>query len=203
MIISTGMGTLEEIEEAVDTVRQQGNNQICLLKCTSAYPSPLTDMNLKTIPDLSRRFQVEVGLSDHSLGAVAPMVAVSLGARVIEKHFCLDRNIPTPDAAFSLEPHEFAHMVRSIRDVEAALGSVTYESKESEKVSLSHRRSIFVVRKIEQGEVFTRENLRIIRPADGLAPKHLKEVLGHNATEAIEPGTPLSWSHLEHKERVK
>ena len=193
MIMSTGMGTEAEIHEAVECVRAQGNEQICLLKCTSAYPATLNDMHLNTIPHMMKTFGVAVGLSDHSLGSVAPMTAVALGARVIEKHLCLDRNVPTPDSAFSMEPAEFAQMVKDVRSVEAALGQVRYGAGDGEAVSKSHRRSLFVASEMAPGEVFTRENLRVVRPAHGLAPKHYETILGKRAAMALEPGTPLTW----------
>ncbi len=196
IIISTGMATLSEIEEAVQTARNAGATQIALLKCSSAYPAPPEEMNLCTIPNLSDAFNVPVGLSDHTLGIAVPVTAVGLGACIIEKHFTLSRDIPGPDSAFSLEPHEFKEMVEAIRTVEKALGEVHYGVSDQEAKSLVFRRSLFVVKDIKAGEVFTEENVRSIRPGYGLHTRYLKEVIEHRAKCDIKRGTPLSWSHI-------
>jgi pseudaminic acid synthase len=193
IIISTGMATLAEINEAVQAARKAGATQIALLKCTSAYPAPSEEMNLCTIPDLAKKFGVPVGLSDHTMGIAVPVAAVALGACIIEKHFTLSRSIPSPDSAFSLEPQEFEAMVEAIRTAEKALGEVRYEVSEQEAKSRVFRRSLFVVKDIKEGQVFTEENVHSIRPGYGLAPKHLKEVLGRRAVQDIQRGTPLSW----------
>jgi pseudaminic acid synthase len=193
VIMSTGMGTLKEIEEAVRTLRDAGGQQLALLKCTSAYPAPPQEMNLRTIPDLARRFDVPVGLSDHTLGIAVPVAAVALGACIIEKHLTLSRSAPGPDSAFSLEPHEFKEMVEAIRTVERALGRVNYEPSEKERASRTFRRSLFVVLDMKAGEVFTEQNVRSIRPANGLHPRHWDEVLGCTAACDITRGTPLDW----------
>ena len=193
MIISTGMASLAEIGEAVTTAREAGCDQLCLLKCTSAYPASPEMMNLRTIPDLVEQFGVVAGLSDHTLSPVVPAAAVALGASVIEKHFTLDRALEGPDSTFSLEPQEFKSMVESVRTVEKALGSVSYGSGEGEKASRAFRRSLFVVQDMEEGEEFTEENVRSIRPGAGLHPRHLEDVLGSRAKVAIARGTPLSW----------
>ena len=193
MIISTGMATLDEIDEAVAAARRSGAIHIALLKCTSAYPAQPEEMNLRTIPHLSQTFGVPVGLSDHTVGTAVPVAAVALGASIVEKHFTLSRDIPSPDSAFSLEPREFAAMVRDIRTVEKALGNVSYESSGQEARSRVFRRSLFVVKDMKAGEIFAAENVRSIRPAHGLPPKHLKDVLGRRATRDIERGTPLVW----------
>lgn len=192
MIISTGIAELEDIELAVQTCRNVGNNNITLLKCTSSYPAPIEEANLLTIPDLKRRFGVEVGLSDHTLGYVAPVVAVTLGAKVIEKHFILDKTIGGPDASFSLDEMEFAEMVAAVRLAEKAVGKVTYELTDNVRVSRKFSRSLFVVNDIKAGELFTEDNVRSIRPGYGLHPKYLKEVLGSFAKDDIEKGTPLN-----------
>jgi len=192
LIISTGMGTIEEIQKAVDCVRSTGNNQIILLKCTSAYPAVPEEMNLRTIPDMAERFSVPVGLSDHSLELSVPVAAVSLGACVIEKHFCLSRKEQGPDTAFSLDPQEFRAMVDAVRMAEKAMGHVSYEASAKEQASRVFRRSLFAVRDIAAGEAFTHENVRVIRPAHGLPPSALMSVLGKKASCAIERGTPLS-----------
>lgn len=196
LIISTGMATMVEIEEAVQAARNAGATQIALLKCTSAYPALPEEMNLRTIPHLAEAFGVPVGLSDHTLDVAVPVAAVALGACIIEKHFTLSRDVPGPDSAFSLEPHEFKAMVDGVRTVEKALGNVKYGITEHEAANRVFRRSLFVVRDMETGEVFTEENVRSIRPGYGLHTRHLMEVLGRRATQAIKRGSPLDWSHV-------
>ena len=193
IIMSTGMATLAEIDEAVRTIREAGGSQLALLKCTSAYPAPPEEMNLRTIPHLAEAFNVPVGLSDHTLDIAVPVAAVALGACIIEKHFTLSRATPGPDTAFSLEPHEFKAMVEAVRVAEKALGQVHYEVTEREQASRVFRRSLFVVKDMKAGEVFTEENVRSIRPGHGLLPKHLQDVLGRRAAKKIERGTPLDW----------
>ena len=197
MIISTGMATLEEIDEAVKAARAAGATQIALLKCTSAYPAAPEEMNLRTIPELSRRFGVPAGLSDHTMGVAVPVAAVALGACIIEKHLTLSRSEPGPDSAFSLEPHEFKAMVDSVRVAEKALGAVQFGCSPKETSSKAFRRSLFVVRDVKRGEPFTAENLRSIRPGHGLHTRHMSEVLGQRARRDIERGTPLSWDLVE------
>ena len=196
VIMSTGMATLAEVDEAVRAFRGAGGKELALLKCTSAYPSPPEDMNLRTIPDLSARFGVPTGLSDHTLGVSVPVAAVTLGACVVEKHFTLSRAEPGPDSAFSLEPAEFRTMVDAIRTAEKALGRVNYEVTAKEKATLVFRRSLFVVQDMKAGEVFSAKNLRSIRPANGLPPKHWEEVIGRRAARDIPRGTPLTWELL-------
>jgi len=191
MIISTGIATLEDIELAVKTCHNAGNNEIILLKCTSSYPAPLEESNLLTIPDMKRRFGVEVGLSDHSLGIVAPLVAVTLGAQMIEKHFILDKSIKSPDAAFSLDEKEFAEMVKAVRQAEQALGCVNYNLTKTAIESLKFGRSLFVVQDIKAGELFTEENVRSIRPGFGMHPKQLKKILGTFAKRDLKRGEPF------------
>ena len=193
MIISTGMATLAEIDEAVQAARKAGASQIALLKCTSAYPALPEEMNLRTIPHLSEAFGVPIGLSDHTLGIAVPVAAVALGACIVEKHFTLSRNISSLDSAFSLEPQEFKAMVEAIRTTEKALGEVRYEVSEQEAKSRVFRRSLFVVKDMKAGEVFSGENVRSIRPGYGLYPRHLKDVLGRRAGQDIRQGTPLGW----------
>lgn len=196
IIMSTGMGSLGEIEEAVNIVFSQGNKDLCLLKCSSAYPAIPEDMNLRTIKNLKDTFGVPVGLSDHSFGSIGAVTAVVMGANVIEKHFCLSRKIKSPDASFSMEPHEFKQMVEDIRIAERAMGKVSYQLSDREKASQVFRRSIFAVKNIKKGERFTEDNIRIIRPGYGLPPKYYEKVLTRVATENIERGTPLSWSMI-------
>jgi pseudaminic acid synthase len=193
LIMSTGMASLEEIDEAVAAAREAGATQIALLKCTSAYPAPPEEMNLKTIPEMARRFHVPVGLSDHTVGVAAPVAAVALGASILEKHLTLSRSIPGPDSAFSLEPHEFKTMVHSVRVAEKALGEVHFGLSDKEQSSRVFRRSLFVVNDMIKGEPFTAASVRSIRPAYGLHTRHLSEVLGKKAARDIERGTPLSW----------
>lgn len=196
VIMSTGMATAEEIEQAVQTLRENGTQQIALLKCTSSYPAPPESINLRTLPSLSARFDVPVGLSDHTLGIAVPVASVALGAAIIEKHLTLSRETPGPDSAFSLEPHEFQAMVAAVRTAEKALGSVQFGPGPHEASSQACRRSLFVVKDIKRGEVLTAEHVRSIRPGHGLAPKYLAKVLNRPATEDISRGTPLDWRHL-------
>lgn len=193
VIISTGMATLAEIDEAVRTVHEAGGSQLALLKCTSAYPAPPEEMNLKTIPHLAETFGVPVGLSDHSMDLAVPVAAVTLGACIIEKHLTLSRKVSGPDSAFSLEPHEFKAMVQAVRTTERSLGKVHYGASPHEAKSLAFRRSLFAVRDIRAGEAFTADNVRSIRPGHGLHPRHLDEVIGRYATRDIPRGTPMSW----------
>jgi pseudaminic acid synthase len=196
LIISTGMATVEEIEEALRSARDAGATQIALLKCTSAYPAPAEEMNLRTIPEMARRFEVPVGLSDHTMGIAVPVAAVALGACILEKHLTLSRSTPGPDSAFSLEPPEFKAMVDAVRTAEKALGEVHFGLSEKEEASRVFRRSLFVVEDVQQGETFNTANVRCIRPGHGLHPRHLKEVLGKRAAQGIKRGTPLSWEFV-------
>jgi len=200
LIISTGMATLGEIEEAVVAARGAGAVQIALLKCTSAYPAPPEEMNLRTIPHLAKAFDTPVGLSDHTLGIEVPVAAVCMGACIVEKHFTLSRSQPGPDSAFSLEPHEFAAMVKAIRTAEKALGRVQYGVCELESKSRIFRKSLFVIKDIRAGYIFTEDNLRSIRPGHGLHPRYLKQILGSHAVVDIERGTPLRWNMVGGKE---
>jgi len=193
LIMSTGMASEEEISEAVEAARGAGATQIALLKCTSAYPAPAEEANLLTIPELARRFGCPVGLSDHTMGVAVPVVAVALGACIIEKHLCLRRADGGPDGAFSLEPEEFKAMVEAVRTAEKALGTVQFASGPREANSRRFRRSLFVVQDVKKGELFTKQNVRSIRPSDGLHPRHFKEVVGKHAACDVERGTPLSW----------
>ena len=193
VILSTGMASLAEIEEAIHAIRNEGNNQIALLKCTSAYPALPGEMNLRTIPHLAQMFDVPVGLSDHTLGISVPVAAVALGACIVEKHFTLSRQTPGPDSAFSLEPQEFKTMVEAIRETEKALGRVCYEVSEHEKASRVFRRSLFVVKDMKKGELFSAENVRSIRPGYGLAPKFLPLLIGKQTKCDLKRGTPASF----------
>ncbi len=196
MIISTGMATLPEIEEAVEAARGAGASEIALLKCTSAYPAPPEEANLRTIPNLAETFAVPAGLSDHTLGIAVPVAAVALGACIIEKHFTISRSVPGPDSAFSLEPHEFQAMVEAIRVAEKAVGKVNYQPTDKEMGSRVFRRSLFAVEDIKAGEELTERNVRSIRPGYGLHPRHLDVVLSKRAETDIPRGTPLAWGLL-------
>ena len=191
IVMSTGMADLTEIEESVAAARQAGAKDLILLHCVSAYPTPISVVNLRTMPDLAARFGVLAGLSDHSMGIAVPVVAVGLGAVLIEKHLTLRRHDGGPDSAFSLEPEEFKVMVRACRDAWKALGKVSYERAEGEQASVQFRRSLYVVRDVRSGEIFTEQNVRSIRPGYGLPPKELPYVLGRHAAVDIRKGTPL------------
>jgi pseudaminic acid synthase len=197
VIMSIGMGTLEEVEEGVATLRNAGAGPLVLLKCTSAYPADPAEMNLRTMDDMARRFQVPVGLSDHTMGYAAAVAAVAMGACVVEKHFVLSRTQPGPDSAFSMEPQEFRAMVDAIRVVEKALGTVSYETTAKDLKMRAYRRSLFIAEDIAAGEMLTAKNVRCVRPADGLHPRHLDDVLGKTAAQNVAKGTPLTWSHIK------
>lgn len=191
MIISCGMGSIEEIEEAVAACRRMKNEQIVLLKCCSEYPANWADMHLGNIPDMINRFKVPVGLSDHSMGSLAAVVGVSLGACVVEKHVCLSRKMKNPDSEFSMEMQEFAQMVREIHAAKQIAAGPDYTLTENERASLKFRRSLFAAKTIETGEPFTAENIRSVRPSDGVAPKFYKKLLQTNAKRRILYGEPI------------
>lgn len=189
MIISIGVAEIEDIVLAIETCRSVGNNQITLLKCTSQYPATIEDANLLTIPDMKKRFGVEIGISDHTMGSLIPTIAVSLGATVVEKHFILDRKLGGPDSTFSMEPHEFKEMVESVRRAEVALGKITYEVTEKDK---NRRRSLFVTEDIKAGEAITEKNVRSIRPGYGLHPKFFSEILGKRVNKDLHKGDRIN-----------
>jgi pseudaminic acid synthase len=193
ILMSTGMATLAEIDEAVTAAREAGCKELALLKCTSAYPADPAEMNLRAIPHMAKAFGVPVGLSDHTLGIAVPIAAVTLSACIVEKHVTLSRSVPGPDSAFSLEPHEFKAMVDAIRITEKALGEVQYKVSEHEVASCVFRRSLFIVKDIKAGDVFTEENIRSIRPGYGLHTRYVKEAIGRRAKADIKEGTPVSW----------
>jgi len=193
VIISRGLTSAEDLQLALQTLSDAGCPQVAVLHCVSSYPASATQMNLSTIPEIAERFGVVAGLSDHTLGLVVPIAAVSLGASIIEKHFTLARADGGPDAAFSLEPQELAEMVAAVRQTELAAGVPTFEIGDKESENIVFRKSIFVVEAIKEGEPFTADKIRIIRPGFGLAPKHYDSVIGQTATQDIERGTPLSW----------
>lgn len=196
IIMSTGMASLEEIEESVNTIYATGNRQLALLKCSSAYPADPAQMNLRTIPDMKERFGIPVGLSDHSMGSFSAATSVALGGCIIEKHFCLGRDIENPDASFSMTPEEFKQMVRDVRATEAAMGTAFYGVSEQEESNACFRRSLFVVKDIAAGEKLTPDNIRSIRPAYGLKPKYYHDVIGKAAKHDIKRGTPLRFEDL-------
>lgn len=193
VIISTGVAELCDIELAIQTCKKQGNDEIALLKCTSSYPAPVEEINLKTIPHMKETFGTVVGLSDHTLGNSVSIASVVLGAKIIERHFILDRNLGGPDCQFSLEPEEFKNMVNSVRDVETAMGEVNYELSQRTEHNRDFSRSLFVVKDIKQGESFSEDNVRSIRPRFGLHPKYMKEIINKKAARDISKGTPLTW----------
>jgi pseudaminic acid synthase len=197
VIMSTGMATLAEIDEAVRAIREAGGGQLALLKCTSAYPARPEEMNLRAIPHLAEAFNVPVGLSDHTRNVGVPVAAVALGACIIEKHLTLSRTVLGPDGAFSLEPNEFKSMVEAVRTAEKALGAVRYGVGGDEEASRVFRRSLFVVKDVKVGERFTTENVRSIRPGYGLHPRYLAQVIGQCASQDIACGTPLGWFHIQ------
>lgn len=200
IIISTGMATEDDLRETVSTARSAGCRDMILLKCTSAYPAPVEQSNLRTIPDMAEKFEVISGLSDHTLGITSALTSVALGAAVIEKHVTLSRADGGPDAAFSLEPHELAQLVIGTRDAWKAIGNVSYGPTEREKRSLQFRRSLYVVKSVNAGETLTAANLRAIRPGFGLSPKYLDQFLGKTVTRSVEPGTPLSFDLVDTEE---
>ncbi len=196
IIISTGIATLQEIKEATQACYRMGNKQIALLKCVSAYPTPLNEVNLRTIPTLKKKFKTIIGLSDHTLSLSVGMAAVTLGAKIIEKHFILSRKLASQDRAFSLEPQEFENMITSIREVEKVLGDSTYRLTPAIKAMRHVRRSLFVVKNINKGESITEDNIKSIRPGYGLKPKYLINVLGKKVKRDIKRGTPLRLSMI-------
>ena len=193
IIISTGIATLEDISEALEACHRAGNHNITLLKCTSAYPADLGEMNLLTIPDMIKRFGVTIGLSDHTMSPSAPIAAVALGARVIEKHFILKRDMGGADSEFSLEPHEFKAMVDAVRDTEKLLGTVTYDLSPKSLKSREFSRSLFVAEDAKAGDIITLKNVRSVRPGFGIAPKYLDKILGKTFVSDTKKGTPMSW----------
>ncbi|MDQ7045235.1 MAG: pseudaminic acid synthase [Sulfurimonas sp.] len=197
VIISTGIATIDEIQDAVNICREVGNNNIVLLKCTSAYPAALEDANLITIANLAQTFGVVSGFSDHTLGSTAPIVAVTLGAKVIEKHFILDKSIGGADADFSMDKQEFSDMIKAIRDTEKLLGKVDYSMTEQKKKSRHFSRSLYISKDIKKGELFSEQNIRSIRPGNGLHPKYLKDILGKKANRDLEFASPLKREYLQ------
>ena len=199
MIISTGIAKFDEIQDAVDICRSEGNNDIVLLKCTSSYPAPLNEANLMTIPDLSKTFDLVSGFSDHTIGITAPIMAATLGAKVIEKHFILDRSLGGPDSDFSMNKQEFRQMVESVRESEKLLGKVDYALTEKKKKSRRFSRSLYVSKDIKKGEKFTEENIRSIRPGYGMHPKYYTKIMGNYFIKDISSGEPLNDTMFIHE----
>ena len=197
MIMSTGMANFQEIQEAVDAARANGCENLVLLHCISSYPAPVEESHLKTMTDLARHCCSMVGLSDHTLGTTVATASVALGACVIEKHFTLSRKDKGPDSEFSLEPHELERLCKETKSAWLALGNVNYHLKPAEKANIKYRRSIYAVQDIKQGEVFTTQNIRRIRPGFGLSPKHYDQIIGKKVSLDIERGSPIKWDMFE------
>lgn len=203
MIISCGMGSVEEIRDAVEACQKVGNNQVVLLKCCSEYPANWNDMHLANILDMQQKFGVPVGLSDHSMGSLGAVVGVSLGACVVEKHVCLSRKMKNPDSEFSMEMQEFAQMVKDVRNAVLIRGKVSYGATPGEEGNMKFRRSLFAVKDIKKGERFTGENVKSIRPAQGLKPKYYKYVMGRTAACDINRGEPIRMELVENEDESK
>ena len=197
IIISTGIATLENIEDAIQACRKVGNEDIVLLKCTSAYPAPLEEVNLNTITDMKKKFNIPIGFSDHTLGTTAPVIAVTLGAKLIEKHFILDHAIGGPDADFSLDYREFSQMVHAVRDTEKLLGSISYTISEKIEKSRQFSRSLFIAEDIKEGDMITEKNIRSVRPGYGAHPKYFYELMGKTVKKNLKFGTPLDLKDIE------
>lgn len=203
IIMSCGMGSIEEISEAVEACKRNGNENVILLKCCSQYPAKYEDLNLAVITDMKDRFHKVIGLSDHSFGSVAPVLAIGYGAKVIEKHVCLSRKMESTDAGFSMEIDEFAQMVEDVRNASKAIGYATYELTDNEKNGLGGRRSLVAVKDIKRGELFTPENIRSIRPAIGIKPKYYDQLIGKTSNYDYDFGDPISWDELTVKEELE
>jgi pseudaminic acid synthase len=197
IILSTGISEIKDIELALDACKRMGNHDIALLKCTSSYPAPIEEANMCMVKDLASRFNVISGLSDHTLGSTAPVVATVFGAKIIEKHFILDRSVGGPDASFSMNELEFTEMVKAVREAEKAVGEINYDLTEKQIKGRDFSRSLYVVEAVKKGDVVTDKNVRSIRPGFGLHPKHYKELLGSTFIRNIEKGTPLSFSLIK------
>lgn len=194
VIISSGAASLSDLELALNTCRGVGNNQLAVLKCTSEYPAPIEAANLQTIPNMRETLGVTVGISDHTMGSTVPIVSVALGAKVIEKHFILDRSLGGPDATFSMEPDEFSDMVTAVREAEKAIGTISYELKEKD---IQRRRSLFVYQDVEKGDEIRSENIKSVRPGYGLHPKHYDAIIGKKFNQHVAKGTPLSFGLID------
>ena len=197
VIISTGIAGQEDIELALDACKRMGNNDIALLKCTSSYPAPIKEANMIMVKDLAERYNVISGLSDHTMGSTVPIVATAMGAKIIEKHFILDKSVGGPDASFSMDEKEFSEMVKSVREAEKAIGKVDYTLTEKQKKGRDFSRSLYVAEDIKAGEIITEKNVRSVRPGFGLHPKYYSEVVGKKIKTDLEKGTPLTLDLIE------
>ena len=197
IIISTGIANIEDIELAINACKRMGNSNIALLKCTSSYPAPIEEANMCMVKDLAERFNVISGLSDHTMGSIVPIVATALGAKIIEKHFIIDRSIGGPDASFSMNEQEFSEMVKEIRNVETAIGKIDYKLTDKQKINRNFSRSLYIVENIKKGEIITENNVRSIRPGFGMHPKYFNEILGKKVKFDLERGTALSSNQIE------
>ena len=197
ILMSTGIARMEDIQNALDACKRMGNEDVALLKCTSSYPAPIEEANLKTIPNMKETFDAIAGLSDHTMGNAVSVGGVALGAKIIEKHMTLRRSDGGADSKFSMEPEEFKEMVDNIRLVEKAIGKVTYDLSQKQINSREHSRSLFIVEDVKKGEVFTEKNVKSIRPGFGLETKYIKDIIGKKAKVDIKRGTPMKWSLLE------
>jgi pseudaminic acid synthase len=196
VILSTGIATLEDIELALDACRRMGNNDIALLKCTSSYPAPIEEANMVMVKDFAERFGVVAGLSDHTMGATVPIVATCFGAKIIEKHFILDRSIGGPDASFSMNESEFTEMVKSVREAEKAIGRVDYRLTVKQMKGRDFSRSLYFVRDLNDGDVISENDVRSIRPGFGLHPKYLIDILGKRVTRDVRYGDRVTFTDV-------
>ena len=202
MIISTGIATYDEIELAIQTCRNEGNNEITLLKCTSSYPAPIEEANLKMIKKFAQDFRTKVGLSDHTIGSIVPILSIAMGAKVIEKHFILNHSVGGPDASFSMDEKEFTQMVLDVRSAEAALGEETYELTQKQISGRRFGRSLYVSSSIKNGDVITENNIKSVRPSFGLEPKYYYDVLGKRVNKDLGVGDRLSFEHIIKKDEL-
>lgn len=201
MVISTGIAQIEDIELAIDTCREVGNNDITLLKCTSSYPAPIEEANLSMIKDMAERFRVKTGLSDHTIGSIAPIVAITQGATMIEKHFILDHSIGGPDAAFSMDEKEFAQMVKDVRMAESSLGTISYDLTQKQQDNRCFARSLYVAEDMKAGETITEQNVRSVRPGYGLHPKYYKQIIGKTINCSLSLGDRITWDVINNANR--
>ena len=196
IILSTGIASSDDIELALETIRKVGKNQIALLKCTSSYPAPINQANLTMITDFEKKYNVISGLSDHTMGNISPIVATALGAKIIEKHFILDKSIGGPDASFSLDEEEFSKMVIDVRDAEKSIGEINYDLTQKQIQGKAFSRSLYIVRDVKKGEILTEKNIRSIRPGYGLEPKFLNQVLGQKFNDDFTMGSRLTFNKI-------
>lgn len=201
IVLSTGIAQIEDIELAIDTCREVGNDDITLLKCTSSYPAPIEEANLSMIKDMAERFRVKTGLSDHTIGSIAPIVAITQGATMIEKHFILDRSVGGPDAAFSMDEKEFAQMVKDVRMAESSLGTISYDLTQKQQDNRCFARSLYVAEDMKAGETITEQNVRSVRPGCGLHPKYYKQIIGKTINCSLSLGDRITWDVINNANR--